>query len=254
MEAFKKHLSDYWAIYAYGLLVVLFLIFYSQHSAFQQFMNEFWGVLQSKDEAIISTWFLQYGIWGPLLIILLMVLQMFLIVFPTWLPMVVAVLGYGPWLGMIISIVAVFVASTVGYHLGEKASRPVKRHLLKEKNFRKIRQFIRQHGFWAVVLFRISPFLSNDGISFVAGLMHMGYRKYILATLLGIVPLAAAIAYFGKDTDTLENGLYWIGGAGFLFYLLYYLWKSKNPGFLPDKQENKTKKYRQGKNEPDISG
>ncbi|HKK74602.1 MAG TPA: TVP38/TMEM64 family protein [Saprospiraceae bacterium] len=245
MKTIKKHLLEYWTLYAYGVLVLSFLLSYWLNPDFQTFMNEFWSVLKSKDEAKISSWFIQFGIWGPLLIILLMVVQMFLIVFPSWLPMVVAVLGYGPWVGMIISIVAVFVASTIGYHLGERASEPVKKHLVGEKNFKKVSSFMERHGFWAVVLFRISPFLSNDGISFVAGTMKMGYRQYILATMVGIIPLAAAIAYFGKETDTLENGLYWIGGAGLLVYLIYLLVqqrdKSKDPGLGPKEYQKHTK-------------
>ncbi|PSJ15995.1 VTT domain-containing protein [Nitrosomonas supralitoralis] len=35
------------------------------------------------------------------------------------------------------------------------------------------------YGFWAVVLFRISPFLSNDAISFIAGALNMNYRKLL---------------------------------------------------------------------------
>lgn len=244
MKALKKHLIEYWTLYAYAVLILSALLAYWLSPDFRQFVSEFWAVLQSKDEAKISHWFIQFGIWGPLLIILLMVLQMFLIVFPSWLPMVVAVLGYGPWVGMLISILAVFVASTVGYHLGEKASGPVKKHLLGKKSFQKINDFIDKHGFWAVVLFRISPFLSNDGISFVAGMMKMGYRQYMAATMIGVVPLAAAIAYFGKATDTLEDGLYWIGGAGLLIYLVYlvvqYRDRSKAPAFRPDEDEDNT--------------
>lgn len=57
----------------------------------------------------------------------------------------------------------------------------------------------------------------------------MKYRKFILATLAGIIPLAFAIAYFGEDTDTLKNGLYWIGGAGILIYGIYvYIDHRKN--------------------------
>ena len=80
---------------------------------------------------------------------------------------------------------------------------------------------VEEYGFWAVALFRVSPFLSNDAISIIAGMLTMGYRKFIFATLTGIVPLALAIGYFAEDTETLKTGLYWIGGAGLLLYGVY---------------------------------
>ncbi len=225
MTALRRHLGDYWTFYASAILLFTLVALYFTVPAFQQFSREFWDVIWSEDEERISTFFQQFGIWGPLLIIFTMVLQMFLIIFPTWVPMVVAVIGYGPWMGMLISVTAVFCASTVGYWLGEKLTGAVKGNLLKGEKFERLSDFIGENGFWAVVLFRISPFLSNDAISFVAGIVKMGYRKFIMATLAGIVPLAGAIAYFGKNTDTLEAGLYWIGGGGVLLYGIYLVLK-----------------------------
>lgn len=82
-------------------------------------------------------------------------------------------------------------------------------------------QLVRRYGFGIVVLFRLSPLLSTDGISIVAGVLRMPYWRYLLATLLGITPLAMAIAYFAQDLDKLKSGLYWLGGAGLLLYGLY---------------------------------
>jgi len=72
-----------------------------------------------------------------------------------------------------------------------------------------------------VVLFRISLFFSNDAISFIAGIFRMRYRKFMMATYAGMVPLSFAVAYFSQDIDRLENGLYWIGGVGAVLYGLY---------------------------------
>ena len=126
------------------------------------------------------------------------------------------------------SVVAVFSASTIGYFLGERLADPIKENLVGGKKYRKLSEFMKRHGFWAVVLFRISPFLSNDAISFVAGIIKMGYWKFIYATMVGIIPLAGAIAYFGKDTETLQTGLYWLGGTGLLIYIIYHYFQNRS--------------------------
>jgi uncharacterized membrane protein YdjX (TVP38/TMEM64 family) len=51
--------------------------------------------------------------------------------------------------------------------------------------------------------------LSNDAISFVAGLLRMGYWRFIAATLAGIAPLTIFIAIMGQSNDTLLQGLLW---------------------------------------------
>ncbi len=222
LSFFKK----YWVFLLSLGLIATGVVAYFTVQEFRQFLTEMWQVIWSENEQVIMQYFRSFGIWGPLLIILLMVLQMFLIVFPTWLPMIVAMLGYGPWWGSLISVAAVLTSSSIGYFIGQALGDRAKGKLIGEKNYKKLHQFMQRYGFGAVVLFRISPFLSNDAISFVAGMIRMGYWKYMAATLTGIVPLVAAIAYFGRDTETLKQGLYWVGGAGVLIYLLY-VWLDK---------------------------
>ena len=83
--------------------------------SFNQFFKEAWDVLSSDDEARIRDWVGDFGWFGPFLIVLAMIAQMFLLVVPTLLLMIVSVLAYGPVWGSLISIAAVFTASTVGY-------------------------------------------------------------------------------------------------------------------------------------------
>ncbi len=146
---------------------------------------------------------------------------MFLIIIPSWLPMIAAVMIYGFWSGILISITGIVLASSCGFYIGLKLGNAALDKMIDKKKYAKLDYWIGRYGFWSIVLFRISPFLSNDAISFVAGMLNMGYRKFITATFIGITPLIIAIAYFSKDTDTLKTGMYWIGGTGLLLYGMY---------------------------------
>lgn len=175
----------------------------------------------SEDEERIRNYFKDFGFWGPLAIVTLMVLQIFLVIFPSWLPMIVAVLAYGFVGGVLISVTGVFLASSLGYFIGKLIGEHTMEKLLGKQNNKVVNYWVKEYGFWAIALFRLSPFLSNDAISIIAGMLTMKYRKFIFATLSGITPLAIAIGYFAEDPDTLKEGLYWIGGAGILSYFLY---------------------------------
>lgn len=200
-----------------GTLVLL----YFTVPVVQQTLNEGFQLAKTGDEQALAEWFEQFGIWGPVAIVLFMVLQMFLIVFPSWLPMIVATVGYGPVWGVVISVIAVAVASSIGYSLGWLFGDQVKEWLLDESQETQLKESLSKYGFGTVVLFRLSPFLSTDAISIIAGLLGMRFVPYLLATLAGITPLAIGIAYFTEDMDRLKNGLYWLGGIGILLYGLY---------------------------------
>ncbi|NJX17605.1 TVP38/TMEM64 family protein, partial [Tamlana crocina] len=95
------------------------------------------------------------------------------------------VLAYGPVWGSFIILAAVFSASSVGYFIGRYLGPVIVEKLIGHKNEKKISDFIDDYGFWAVIVTRLNPFLSNDAISFVAGILKMGYWKFIGATLVG---------------------------------------------------------------------
>ena len=139
----------------------------------QNFLNEAWDTLTSNDEKRIRAWVSEFGWVGPLVLILTMVLQMFLLVIPSIALMVVSVLAYGPFFGSLIVFAAIFSASTVGYIIGRYFGPFIVEKLIGHKNERKISHFLDDYGFWAVIVTRLNPLLSNDAISFVAGILKM---------------------------------------------------------------------------------
>lgn len=218
----KSKLPLYLSLLFVAILVVCYFIIPSVND----FFNEAWNVLTSDDEARVKKWVEGFGWLGPIVIILAMILQMFLLVIPTILLMIVAILAYGPIWGSILIFIAVLIASSVGYMIGKYMGSSLIERLLGEKTTKKVISFIEDYGFWAVVITRINPFLSNDAISFVAGILKMNFLKFISATAVGITPLILLIAITGHNTDSLKNGLLW-GSIGSLIIFGGYIWWDK---------------------------
>tara|TARA_R100000935_G_scaffold15425_2_gene30864 strand:+ start:81258 stop:81953 length:696 start_codon:yes stop_codon:yes gene_type:complete len=205
-----------------GMIVCYFLI-----PSVQQFFNEAWNVLTSNDEKRIEQWVSGFGWFGPFVLILAMIFQMFLLVVPSLALMVVSILAYGPIWGSVIILVAVFAASSVGYLIGRYLGQTVVLKLLGAKTENKIERFIESYGFWAVIVTRLNPILSNDAISFVGGILKMNYWKFIGATLLGILPLTVFIAILGKSTETLKTGLLWGSVVSLVLFGVYIWWDKR---------------------------
>lgn len=209
-----------------GILVSLVTLYFAVPGV-KSFLNEAYSVLTSQNEDRISRWVEQLGFWGPLLIIVGMIVQMFLIIVPSPLLMLVSVLAYGKIWGVLISVTAVLVASSIGYLLGSLLGEVSVEKVIGEKKKRKLESFVERFGVWAIILFRLIPFLSNDAISFVGGLLGMRYIKFITATAIGIAPLAILIAYFGENNHRLKNGLIWIAAIGIVFFIGYYFYQKR---------------------------
>ena len=214
-----------------GLLIAGLVGAYFIIPAYQSFMDEAWRILTSGDDQKITAWIEQFGFWGPLFIIFTMTAQMFLFVINVTLLVLVSILAYGPFWGSLLAVTSICIASTVGYFVGRALGRQAVHKLIGERTEQKISRFMNSYGMGAVAIARFSPFLSNDAISFVAGILKMSYWKFMAATLAGITPLVILIAWLSEDMERLETGLIWISAislAVFIGYVIYDKYFSDN--------------------------
>jgi uncharacterized membrane protein YdjX (TVP38/TMEM64 family) len=213
-----------WPMIITGLIIAALVISYFIFPEFKQTITEGWHVLTSGDQQRISDWVSQFGFWGPVFIILAMVAQMFLLVVNAVLLMLVAIIAYGPVWGSVIAVVAVLVASTVGYLIGKSVGEAGVSKLIGAKAQRKVTDFMDEYGIWAIIIARISPFLSNDAVSFVAGFATMRYWQFILATIAGIVPLTILLAWLGENNERLKSGLIWVSVVSLVLFIGYVIY------------------------------
>ena len=206
-----------------GLVTAFFTI-----PAVNNFFEEAYYTLTSGNEDRISNWVDNLGFWGPFFIIVAMTLQMFLLIIPSPLLIVVSVLAYGPYWGSLISISAILVASTIGFFIGKYLGEVTIDKLIGRKKEKQMEFYVERYSGWAVFITRLTPLLSNDAISFVAGILQMGYWKFIIATLAGITPLTILIAWFGENNQRLKNGLIWVSVISLVIFIIYVIYDRKN--------------------------
>ncbi|HLU80855.1 MAG TPA: VTT domain-containing protein [Flavobacteriaceae bacterium] len=206
-------------------IVLLTVLAYLFIPSVKSFLDETWRVFTSGNEKQMQEWIAPFGVWGVLMVVVIMVLQMFLIIIPSPLLMVMTVLAYGPIQGGAILLVAIFAASSVSYFVGKYFSSFITK-LLGYKTEKKVKGFIEEYGFWTVVVVKLCPFLSSDAVGFVAGLVRMGYWKFIGASVLGSLPLIGIIAYLGDDYERMKSGLIW-GSIISIILLAAFVWWDK---------------------------
>lgn len=226
-EKKKSTKKSKWPMIISLAIILLLVVSYFVFPLVKGFFSEAWQVLSSGDRERTKNWVEQFGAWGPLVLIVAMIAQMFLIVIPSVMLMVVSILAYGPVWGSLIVFASVYLASSVGYGLGHTLGQGKIEKIIGQKSEEKVEAFLDDYGFWAVIVTRLNPFLSNDAISFVGGILRMGYWKFIGATILGIAPLTLFIAFLGKNTENLKTGLFWGSLVSLIIFLAYVWWDKK---------------------------
>jgi uncharacterized membrane protein YdjX (TVP38/TMEM64 family) len=207
--------------------------------AFHSGINEAFDVLTSDDQDRIHNWVKQFGAWGPIIIILSMTAQMFALVIPNLLLFIIAIVCYGPVWGGLICLTGVFISSSLGYLIGRKLGPRAIDRFVSENAQKKIQVFVERYGAKAIAIARLSSF-SSDGISFVAGILEMEYKKYILATLTGIIPLIVVLAIYG-NSGNVERGLLWIAGVSLLSLIVYILIDKRKRRAIYEKRDIRVK-------------
>jgi uncharacterized membrane protein YdjX (TVP38/TMEM64 family) len=190
----------------------------------REFADEAYAVLGSGDRARIERWVRGFGAWGPAAILLQMVAQTVIPVIPSVLMMVVTVLAFGPLWGGLLTFAGLLLAAAVAFGLGRALGPATVGRLIGERTERKVEAFVERYGAWGVIVARISPVVSTDAVSFVAGLVGMRFARFLLATAAGTIPLTVLVAWLGTDVDRMQTGLVWVSVislAAFAAYVAY---------------------------------
>ncbi|HEY3405593.1 MAG TPA: VTT domain-containing protein [Ohtaekwangia sp.] len=202
-----------------AILLLALVACYFIFPGFQAGVNEAFDVITSNDKERIRTWVKQFGVLGPVVLILAMGVQMFMLIIPNILLFAIAIICYGPVWGGLISLAGVFLSSSLGYAIGKKLGPRAIDRFVSQKTQDKIQVFIERYGVKAVMIFRLSS-ISTDSLGFVAGILEMNYKKYILATLAGVTPVIVLIAIYGNG-GRIETALIWIASISLAILFLY---------------------------------
>jgi len=218
----KRHNILLWISLALLLgLVASYFIF----PGFKHGVDEAYGVITSEDKDRIKTWVKQFGALGPIVLIAAMTAQMFLFVIPNLLLFIIATLCYGPIWGSLICLGGVFISSSLGFLIGKKLGPRAIDRFVSEKAQERISAFVKLYGAKAVGILRLSS-LASDGLGFVAGILEMEYKKFILATMSGIFPVVLLIAIFGNN-GKIETALIWLAAISVGALIVYIILDKK---------------------------
>jgi uncharacterized membrane protein YdjX (TVP38/TMEM64 family) len=170
----------------------------------------------------LRTWIAQFGLWAPLVSLLLMIIQAIAAPIPSILITGANGLLFGPLLGGLLSIVSGTVAAAVCFLLARGLGAPWVARLVPAAVLQRTNAFMARHGTAAVLIARLLPVVPFDPISYVAGLTNMRLSAFCWATLVGQIPAGMTYAYLGQEID--RPGHLVLKGVGAFLGLLVFGW------------------------------
>ena len=203
-----------------GMLGLLYLVW----PAFEGFVDKAYHLLSREDRQGFEAWINSFGAWGPLAILAVMLLQTLLAVIPSVLIMVVSVLAYGPIWGGVLAWSGLLAAALMAYAIGRSLGPVTVDRLIGHGTEEKMEHFVDRYGVWAVVAARVSPVLSTDAVSLVAGLVRMDLLPFLAATAAGTLPLTILIGFLGTSIERMETGLIWVSVASLALFAAYVVY------------------------------
>lgn len=150
-------------------------------------------------------WLETIGLWGNVLLILSFI--------PASLP---ALMGYTPltlasgfiyglWAGAVTSEIGAVVGACVAFVLTRRFARErILRMLESKPQFNAFMRAVDRHGFMIVALLRCAPipFGVQNGAFAVSSI---SFRKYTIATIVGLIPEQIMFTYFGTTLKSLSD-------------------------------------------------
>ena len=178
-----------------------------------------------KDREAIIEYVNSYGALGPVLLATAIFLQIIIAVIPGHLLMFACGYLYGFPLGFLLTYVITVLSSQITFMIARKAGKPLVYRLASKKLIDKWNRGLDKQG---IVFFTFSfmlPIFPADVMSYVAGLASISPGRYLVANLIGHIPVAVLMNLAGAYGFELTTGwavsIVVVGIAALIFWLRY---------------------------------
>ncbi len=137
--------------------------------------------------------------WASLLVILLLTIDL---VMPVPSSAVMTLSGYylGVFLGALVNFVGAVSAAVLGFWVCQRYGQEGFQRMIGEDGSSKVEWFFRRYGDWAIILSRPVPMVT-EVISCLAGLSRMSWRRFLMLTSAGSLPISLVYAWAGHQAQ-----------------------------------------------------
>jgi uncharacterized membrane protein YdjX (TVP38/TMEM64 family) len=172
---------------------------YAFHPGIHTELDRAVSILARGDGAAMGDYLRSYGVWAPLVSLLLMVVQAVAAPVPAVLVAFANGLTFGVIGGGLLTVAGQTLAAVVCFGIDRVLGRSPVEALAGKLGLAAADRWFAHRGARGVFLLRLVPGISFDVVSYGAGLTGIGFGPFVAATALGVAPQALVYAYLIRE-------------------------------------------------------
>lgn len=137
------------------------------------------------------------GPWGPIVFMGVQFLQILIAPIPGQAVGLLAGALFGPWLGVLYSMIGAVLGFTTVFVLAKLLGRPFVERFVKQEDLTKFDGLTKNAGPFVLFLIFLLPGFPDDIICYIAGLSNLPIRTLVLVSLAGRLPGYLAASFIG---------------------------------------------------------
>lgn len=140
------------------------------------------------DQERVRAWIEGFGVWGPLALIAMIIVQTVLSVSPVSLLAIVGAYVFGFWQGVLYAFIGLAIGSTLCMILGRRFGRPLVDRLIDPKSMATFDRFTEKRGPIFFFIIFVMPWVPDDLACYAIGLSHLSLKMMIPLAAIGRMP------------------------------------------------------------------
>jgi uncharacterized membrane protein YdjX (TVP38/TMEM64 family) len=134
------------------------------------------------------------GVWGPVVMIVLMVVHSVTFI-PAEVIMIANFVLFGPFLGLFYTWIGSMLGAYLSFYLARVFGRTIVKKFVSDRLLRRFDQFVNQHGATGLLSLRLIPVISFNALNYAAGFTNLSLWTFTWTTGLGILPMGILFAF-----------------------------------------------------------
>ena len=163
-----------------------------------------------SDQEQIRAWIEGCGVWGPIAIVLLTMIQAVLAPIPGQALQAVSGYLYGPWLGTLYSVLGVAIGSLITFLLARRFGRPLAVRLMGPQSMARLDDLVRRGGAPFFFLIWLFPFTPDDLACIAAGLTPMAIGQFMALMIVARMPGILVSVLIGANAVQIEPAWWFV--------------------------------------------
>lgn len=185
-------------------------------------LNSFFG-----DSADATALMERWGLWAPLVTIVLHAAQVIFAPIPGQALNLVNGYLFGPWLGTVYSMMGILLGTTLVMWLSRRFGRPLVDRFVDPQTLDKLDGLTKKRGELVIFLIFLAPFLPDDVLCFFAGLTNIPLPKLVLLAAAGRFPGVFVASWVGATAFEFKP-VHWILAGVITVVVGVVFWRFKD--------------------------